>query len=141
MLEADRRRPGFMRVVRHGGKPSVTAWRTLETFRGWTLLLVRPRTGRTHQIRVTFAHLGCPVAADRLYGDGQGILLSSLKRGYKRPRDHGEFPLLGRLGLHALALEFDDPDAPGTPVRLECPPPKDLRVTLERLRRHALPRA
>jgi 23S rRNA pseudouridine1911/1915/1917 synthase len=136
LLVPDPRRPEAMRVDPKRGKRSATSWETLEAFRGHTLLRVTPRTGRTHQIRVTLAHLGCPVVADPLYGSGQPLLLSRLKRGYAPPRDHPEFPLLGRLGLHARALRFEDP-AGGGEVVVEAEPPKDLRVALERLRRHA----
>jgi 23S rRNA pseudouridine955/2504/2580 synthase/23S rRNA pseudouridine1911/1915/1917 synthase len=136
-LLADPRRPERMRVDEKRGKRSVTAWETAEEFRGWTLLRAIPLTGRTHQIRVTLARLGCPVVADHLYGDGARLFLSSLKRGFKPPRDHGEFPLLGRLGLHAHRLRFPDPADPASEASVEAPIPKDFRVTLEKLRRFA----
>jgi 23S rRNA pseudouridine955/2504/2580 synthase/23S rRNA pseudouridine1911/1915/1917 synthase len=136
-LLPDPRRPERMRVDRKRGKRSVTEWETEERFRGWTLLRVRPLTGRTHQIRATLADLGCPVLADRLYGDGAGLLLSSLKRGYKRPRDHGEIPLLDRLALHAHRLRFPDPAGGGGEIAVEAPVPKDLRIAIEKLRRFA----
>ncbi len=129
-----------MRVDEKKGKRSVTDWETVEEFRGWTLVRAMPLTGRTHQIRVTLARLGCPVVADHLYGDGERLFLSSLKRGYKRPKDHGEFPLLGRLGLHAHRLRFPDPGDPAAEASAEAPLPKDLRVTLEKLRRFAAER-
>ena len=135
-LLPDPRRPERMLVEERRGRKSVTAWEIEEPFRGWTLLRVRPRTGRTHQIRATLAHLGCPVVADALYGQAEGLRLSAIKRGYKRPRDHDERPLLGRLGLHAHRLRFEDP-AGGAEVVLEAPLPKDLRVALENLRRYA----
>ncbi len=137
-LTPDPRRPEAMRVDPKRGKRSVTAWETLEAFRSHALLRVSPRTGRTHQIRVTLAHLGCPVVADPLYGTGEGILLSRLKRGYVPPRDHPEIPLLGRLGLHALRLRFPDPASPSGEgeTEVEAPIPKDFRVAVERLRRH-----
>lgn len=136
-LVPDPRKPERMRVDEKKGKKCVTAWETVESFRGWTLLRALPLTGRTHQIRVTFAQLGCPILADPLYGDGKGLLLSSLKRGYKPPRDHGEFPLLARLGLHAHRLGFPDPRDPSVEVSVESPMPKDFRVALEKLREHA----
>ena len=123
-------------MVEKRGKKSVTAWETVEEFRGWTLLRVLPRTGRTHQIRATLARLGCPVASDPLYGEAGGLFLSALKPRYKAPRDHEERPLLGRLGLHAHRLAFEDPVGSGEVV-LEAAPPKDMRVALEKLRRYA----
>ena len=138
-LLPDPRKPERMRVDEKKGKKSVTAWEIVEAFRGWTLVRALPRTGRTHQIRVTLAHIGCPIVADHLYGDGKGFLLSGIKRGYKRPKDHGEFPLLGRLALHAHRLGFPDPaGGPESPeVSVEAPLPKDFRVTLEKLREYA----
>jgi len=135
-LLPDPRNPERMLVDERRGKKSVTAWETEESFRGWTLLRVIPRTGRTHQIRATLARLGSPVVADPLYGTAGGLLLSALKRGYKRPRGHAEIPLLDRLALHAHRLRFEDPGGTGE-VTVEAPVPKDLRVAFEKLRRYA----
>jgi len=50
------------------GKPAVTTWRTLGASDGLTWLELRPKTGRTHQVRVHCAALGCPVRGDPVYG-------------------------------------------------------------------------
>ena len=50
------------------GKRAVTFYRELERLDGFTVVALRPRTGRTHQLRVHMAHLGCPIVGDRLYG-------------------------------------------------------------------------
>ncbi len=56
------------RLVREDGKPSVTHYEVLHEGAHRSLVKLRLETGRTHQIRVHMAHLGCPVAGDFLYG-------------------------------------------------------------------------
>ncbi len=68
-----RHRPARVRVVSdderaRSQRVSVTSWRPLEVWERATLLEVRLKTGFLHQIRATFAHLGFPVAGDRIYG-------------------------------------------------------------------------
>lgn len=50
------------------GQPSRTAWRVLGRADGLSAVELRPLTGRTHQLRVHMAHLGCPIAGDAVYG-------------------------------------------------------------------------
>ncbi len=60
---------GWRMVVDPAGQRAVTDYRLLGTAGGSTWLELRPRTGRTHQLRVHCAALGCPVVGDRVYGD------------------------------------------------------------------------
>jgi 23S rRNA (cytosine1962-C5)-methyltransferase len=69
-----------------------------------TLLEIIPETGRSHQIRVHLAHIGCPVAGDPLYGDAQQ-------------------PLFPRLCLHAWQLTLPHP-VTGQSVTFTAPPPQ-----------------
>ncbi len=133
-LAPDRRRGGLMRVVESGGKEAVTEYRPLRRFRGYTLLEVRPRTGRTHQIRVHLASLGHPLAVDPRYGGRDRLLLSEIKPGYRRKPGREEKPLIQRLTLHARSVELNPLDAPdGPPLRIEAAHPKDLRVLLSKM--------
>ncbi len=68
-------RDGWRMVVDAAGQDATTAW-TLRGSDGATSWLeLRPRTGRTHQVRVHCAHLGCPILGDPVYGDGAGGLM------------------------------------------------------------------
>jgi len=61
-------------AVRPDGEPAVTEWRVLGLGNGAAWLELRPRTGRTHQLRAHCAALGCPVLGDAVYGGGPGPL-------------------------------------------------------------------
>ena len=138
-LGDDPRKLGRMRLDARG-KPAVTEVTVLERFRGHALVECRPQTGRTHQLRVHLASVGCPIVADPFYGGAPGILLSALKPGYRQKRDEPERPLLGRLALHALALAFDHPTT-GVRTSVEAPLPKEFKVALKYLREFAPVRA
>ncbi|MDX2047670.1 MAG: RluA family pseudouridine synthase [Chitinophagaceae bacterium] len=115
------------------GKPSVTHYEVLEDFSLYSLVQFQIETGRTHQIRVHMQHLGNPIACDELYGTGQPVYLSSLKRKFKLSKQEEERPLLQRLGLHSWQLHFKDESG-----KLHCPEaplPKDLRALLQQLRK------
>lgn len=60
--------------VRDDGQPARTLYRTLATSGDVSWLELSPITGRTHQLRVHCAHIGCPILGDRAYGDGVGPL-------------------------------------------------------------------
>ncbi len=78
-LVTARHRPARVRVVGEHEHPRsarscALSWRPLELLGPATLLEVRPRSGFLHQIRVTLAHLGFPIAGDRVYGAGADAL-------------------------------------------------------------------
>jgi len=101
-----------MTARRAEGRQAITEWKVLQRFKGFTLVEVRIKTGRTHQIRVHLASIGHPVAGDRLYG--------------APARVEGR-PPLERCFLHAHRIRFLRP-ATGESLTLESPLPEELRV-------------
>ena len=65
-------RAGWRMVVDAAGQAAVTEWRVMGRADGLTWLELRPRTGRTHQVRAHAAALGCPLLGDGIYGDRAG---------------------------------------------------------------------
>ena len=130
----DPRRPGKMRQVRHGGKKCETRYEVVEHFRDLSWVRLHPTTGRTHQIRVSLASIGHPVAIDPLYGSADPVFLSRYKRRYRSSGP--ERPLVERLTLHAESLTFTHPSK-GEVMTLRAPLPRDLAATLRQLQRWA----
>ena len=97
------------------GRQAVSEYRTLETFPSHALLEIQPITGRTHQIRLHLAFLGCPVVGDTIYG-----------------RRHPTLPL-ERHFLHAMRLAVHLP-AESQPHSFEAPLPEELQNVLAELR-------
>ena len=56
--------------VAHDGQKAVTHYRVLGEGKGLSWVEFKPKTGRTHQIRIHAAHLGCPLLGDPIYGEG-----------------------------------------------------------------------
>ena len=74
---ARRELPSLLRYVNQDGKPSRTEFSVLERKAGITKLALRPITGRTHQLRVHCAHMGCPILGDPQYGSEASQTLSA----------------------------------------------------------------
>jgi 23S rRNA pseudouridine1911/1915/1917 synthase len=128
-----------MAVLKSGGKHAVTHYEIIESFSpGATkmplasLIECNLETGRTHQIRVHFAHITHPLVGDPVYGQSTE---SRLKAGAtKSLPDKTRKALLNfkRQALHARALELIHP-ATGKKVRFECKLPKDMQTLLKAL--------
>jgi 23S rRNA pseudouridine1911/1915/1917 synthase len=128
-------RPGLMVIQRRQGKSAITRYAAIERFRGYTLLEVRPQTGRSHQIRVHVQAIGHPLAIDPLYGSSEPLLLSALKPSYRPKAGAVEHPLMVRLTLHAQALQLIHPTR-GEMCTWMAPLPKDFAAVLRNLRRY-----
>ena len=112
----DPRQRKRMAVVGKGkGRDAVTRYKTTELFRDHAFLQAQPETGRTHQIRVHLAFIGCPVVGDRVYGKKKATLPVS------------------RQMLHAWKLRLVIPDEVDA-REFEAPLPEDFILALELLR-------
>ena len=105
------------------GRAAHTSWRVVERLHHATYVEVQIHTGRTHQIRVHFQHLGYPVAGDETYGAKQNKKL--------KEQTHYAAP---RVLLHAKELSFVHPRTEKT-VRFSAPLPKDFKDALKLLRK------
>lgn len=94
------------RQIRPDGDSAMTHYETLETRNGLSLLRLLPETGRTHQLRLHMAALGCPLAGDWLYGTEDPALIP-------------------RPALHSYALELVHP-VTGEVLHLTAPLPEDM---------------
>jgi len=96
------------------GRPAISEYKTLQSFKDHTLLEVHPLTGRTHQIRLHLAFIGCPIAGDTIYG----FRKSSIG--------------IHRHFLHAASLKVLLPGEK-SPRLFEAPIPPELQVVLSNL--------
>ncbi len=87
------------------GRPATTEFIPVAQGGGYTLVRVRPRTGRQHQIRVHASALGCPILGDKLYGPDQLLFLEFIRDGFT-PR-LASLLTLPRHALHALEMRFE----------------------------------
>lgn len=129
--------PGTMRVDYDAGKRSITEYKVLEEFENYSLVEVKPLTGRMHQIRVHFKAIGHPLAIDSVYGNKNEIFLSEIKKKYKAKEDEPEKPLMSRLTLHALKLGFFH-FRKKEYIEFEAKLPRDFESLLKQLRKYSI---
>ncbi|MEE2947920.1 MAG: RluA family pseudouridine synthase [Verrucomicrobiota bacterium] len=113
----------LMAVQPNASRGARTSWRVIERLAKCTLIEATLHTGRTHQIRVHFKHIGFPLAGDALYGTKATTQLAS---------DTGVRPQ--RQMLHAQSLAFAHP-ANGEQLSFKAAWPDDFERILNALRR------
>jgi 23S rRNA pseudouridine1911/1915/1917 synthase len=107
-------------------RAAVTRYEVIERFRTAALVRVTPQTGRTHQIRVHLAAIGCPVLCDGLYS-GRTVIEPAFLGLPAGP------PLLERQALHAARLALVHPVS-GAALEFTAPLPADFTRMLAALR-------
>jgi 23S rRNA pseudouridine1911/1915/1917 synthase len=134
LIEADLGRSRSDRkkmAVIDGGKPAATEYTVLEEFQYLSLIQLRLRTGRTHQIRVHLSHIHHPVFGDPTY-NGRRIMW-----GGKTPRQRTEvqslLKILPRQALHAKTIGFKHPGT-NELLHFDSELPEDILLTLRNLR-------
>jgi 23S rRNA pseudouridine1911/1915/1917 synthase len=115
------RREARIRIDRVTGKQAATEIEVKERLARATLVEARPKTGRTHQIRVHLASVGHPILGDRVYGGGG---------------DEAQRLGLTRPFLHSFRIAFDHPIT-GQRIELDDQLPEDLADALAEARRKA----
>jgi 23S rRNA pseudouridine1911/1915/1917 synthase len=102
-------------AIVYGGKISITNFKVLERFKGYTLVSASLETGRTHQVRLHLSHLGFPIVGDEIYG-----------------RIDKRFGIKGQL-LHAKEISFIHPRT-SERMSFSAPLPSDFERVLSLLR-------
>lgn len=112
-----RQRRTTMSVRYSGGRSAQTSYQVEEEFPGVSLLRLTIQTGRTHQIRVHLAQIGCPVLGDQVYGKQRG----------------GDLPPVPRQMLHSCSLGIDHPEDRRR-LKWTAPLAEDMAMVISRLR-------
>jgi len=106
-----------------GGAPSLTEYEVIKKFDLFTLVRVRPKTGRQHQIRVHFSAIGHPLVGDKIYKD-ERLYIKFIDEGFTEELEREL--LLPRHALHASMIAFRHP-LTGAAIKVKANLPEDLR--------------
>ncbi|MEI7686791.1 MAG: RluA family pseudouridine synthase [Planctomycetota bacterium] len=113
-------------------KDACTYYEVIERFKGFTFVRCQPRTGRTHQIRVHLASVGCPVLADKTYGGRDCFHISDLDPKIEAEKNE---MLMHRQALHAHRLRVFHPVKKEV-ISITAPMPPEFEKTLTALRHY-----
>ncbi len=116
------------RVISKLKKEAITEYEVAERYRGYALVHLHPKTGRTHQLRVHMSYIGHPMAGDNFYG-GHHVSERVIAG------EGSDEALTSQQALHAYRIRFRHPISEAM-VELEAPPPEELARFITLLRRH-----
>ncbi len=102
----------YKRAVSECGANAVSEYRLISSGNAMAHVELHPKTGRTHQLRVHMAHIGCPIVGDWLYGEASA--------------------LIDRVALHAKCVRFVHPIS-GRTVTVSASLPSDIAALLDRM--------
>lgn len=128
----DRRSPVRLKLEarRDGsGIPALTRYRLLRDNGRFSLVELMPKTGRTHQLRVHLAAIGCPVVGDKIYGGDERIFLEHLRG--ELSASSCEKLILNRHALHSHRLRYHHPFRDET-MELVAELPADMAELMDR---------
>jgi 23S rRNA pseudouridine1911/1915/1917 synthase len=117
------------------GKHAVTHYKLLERMGYVSVVECKLETGRTHQIRVHFQHIGHPLFNDPTYG-GNKVVKGTLFSKYKQFVENC-FDICPRQALHAFSLGFIHPKT-GKELYFEAPLPDDMKQVMEKWRNYSI---
>lgn len=115
-------------VTNRLSKEAITEYEVVERYRGYSLVHLHPKTGRTHQLRVHMSYIGHPMAGDTFYGGHHVSEFHLTGQG-------SDAPLTSQQALHAYRIQFAHPITEKT-MELEAPPPAELARLIRLLRQY-----
>ena len=121
-------------TVTTNGREAVTHYKIIKYFDFFSLVEVELETGRTHQIRVHFSHINCPILGDNTYSTLKRTL-SIVPFHYQKKVKYLLANHLKRQALHAYRLEFEHPITKEI-VKAEAPIPEDIQYTINWLEKY-----
>jgi len=116
------------------GREAITHYKIAKYFDFFSLVEIELETGRTHQIRVHFSHINCPVLGDNTYSTLKRTL-SIVPFHYQKKVKYLLANHLKRQALHAYKLEFEHPITKEI-IKSEAPIPEDIQYTLDWLEKY-----
>ncbi len=121
-------------TVTTDGREAVTHYKIIKYFDFFSLVEVELETGRTHQIRVHFSHINCPILGDNTYSTLKRTL-SIVPFQYQKKVKYLLANHLKRQALHAYRLEFEHPITKEI-IKAEAPIPEDIQHTINWLEKY-----
>ena len=116
-----------------GAQSALTRFKVIERYPGYTVVRCLPATGRTNQIRVHLAHIGYPLAGDKLYGRSDEEFLEFVREARAGRFDQLPWMDAPRHMLHASVIQFKHPET-GKNISFNCPLTFDMEQFIQKIK-------